>query len=161
MTYVYSPIPREFIIDHNTQIIGEEGAISISEFIDYSEISKVDEVYTIIAEGTRATYLVQNEYATQGVKGQIYQVNDSEIMIKDVLVYNSGTKKWTTLSLTNSYGQVNLLENSIIIKENQVVSKDELESGDKLRVMTTENLSSKLLLTSDRAVDGVIIFVEK
>lgn len=161
MAYIYSPIPREFIIDHNTRIIGEEGPVSLSEFIDYSEFSKVDEVYTIIAEGTKAKYLVQNEYATQGVKGQIYQVNGSEVMIKDVMVYNSNTKKWTSLSLTNNYGQINLLENSVIIKENKVVLMDELEDGDKLRVMTTDNLSLKLLLQSDRAIDGVILFVEK
>lgn len=161
MKWIYSPIPRIFNLTYNTKIIDENGLITLDKFIDYSESSKVDEVYTIIAEGTNANYIVKNPYAQEGVKGQIYELNDSDIMIKDAVVYSKANNKWTTLSLKNNYAQVNIFENSVIIKNNKVITSDELEIGDNIRVMTTEDLANKLLLTSERDVDGYIIFVEK
>lgn len=161
MEWVYSPIPRIFNLNYNTQIIGEEGPMTLEEFIDYSDTSVVDEVFTILAEGTNAEYIVKNPYAQEGVKGQIYELNDNNIMIKDAVVYSQEDNKWSTLSLKNNYAQVNLLENSLIIKNNEAITPDELEIGDEIRIMTTEDLLDKLLQTSERDVDGYIIFVEK
>lgn len=161
MNWIYSPIPRIYNLTRNTMIYDEEGIVAFDDFIDYSEISKVDEVYTIIAEGTNATTIVKNPYAQEGVKGQIYQIDDEALMIKDALVYASVDKKWSTLSLKNNYAQINLFDNSVIIKNNQVITKDQLVIGDKIRVMTTEDLTNKLLVQSERDVDGTIIFVEK
>lgn len=161
MKWVYSPIPRIFNIDHHTQIIGDNGPMTLDEFIDYSETSQVDEVFTILAEGTNANYIVKNPYAQEGVKGQIYELENDSLMIKDAVVYSKTNNKWSTLSLKNNYAEVNLLDNSLIIKNNKVIDADELEIGDQIRVMTTEDLSAKLLQTSERDVDGYIVFVEK
>ncbi|PKM52611.1 MAG: hypothetical protein CVV02_00300 [Firmicutes bacterium HGW-Firmicutes-7] len=158
--WIYSPIPRIYNITRNTQIYDEDGFVSFDDFIDYSDISKVDEVYTIIAEGTNASYVVKNPYATEGVKGQIYEVEDGSIMIKDALVYSSTTNKWSNLSLKNNYAEINTFINSVIIKNNKVIEVDDLKIGDNIKIMTTEDLSKKLLLTSERDVDGYIIFVE-
>lgn len=161
MKWVYSPIPRVYNLTKDTMIYDEEGIIPFEDFIDYSDISKVDEVYTIVAEGTDAKMIVKNPYAEEGVKGQIYKTDTDILMIKDALVYSSTDNKWTTLSLTNNYAQINLFANSVIIKNNQVITQDELVVGDKIRVMATENLADKLLLKSERDVDGYIIFVER
>ncbi|PKM94834.1 MAG: hypothetical protein CVU84_07875 [Firmicutes bacterium HGW-Firmicutes-1] len=158
--WIYSPIPRIYNLTSSTLIYDEDGIIPFDEFVDYSDISKADEVYTIIAEGTNASYLVKNPYATEGVKGQVYEVNESSIMIKDASVYSSATNKWTILSLSNNYAQMNTFTNSVIIKNNKVITKDELKLGDNIRIMTTEDLASKLLLNSKRDVDAYIIFVE-
>lgn len=161
MNWIYSPIPRVFTIDYSTIIINENGIVPLDEFIGYSDISKIDEVYSIIAEGTKAKYIVKNVYPEQGLIGNIYEINDDNLMINDALVYDSSTKVWSDLSYTNSYAQVDLLTNSIIIKNNKVITKDMLEIGDKIRVMTTEYLADKLKLTGERNVNGYIIFVEK
>ncbi len=161
MEWIYSPIPRIFEIDYNTRVITEEGVIGLGQFIDYSELSKVDEVYTIIAEGTKASYIVQNPYAKEGVKGEIYTSDNGKAMIKDVTVYSSEDKKWSLLSLTNSYAEILFEENTVILKNNKVISPSELEKGDVIRVMTTEDLAEKLMLTQDRTVSGAIVFVEK
>lgn len=161
MEWIYSPIPRIFTINHNTRIYDENGRIPFDEFIDYSENSKVDEVFTIIAEGTDAKLLIKNPYAREGVKGQIYEINNDNIMIKDALVYSSATKKWSNLSLSNSYAGIDIDASTVIIKNNNIISPEELKIGDKIRVMTTEDLANKLLLTSERNVGGVILFVEK
>lgn len=161
MEWIYSPIPRIFNINHNTFITDEEGIIPLNEFISYSELSKVDEVYTIIAEGTTAKYIVKNPYCKEGILGEIYDVSEENIMIKDTLVFSSEDASWTELSYTNSYAQVNLLNHSVIIKNNQVITKDQLEKGDNIKVLTTENLINKLKLEDKRDVNGYIIFVEK
>lgn len=162
MKWVYSPIPRVYNLNKETMIYDDKGTIiPFDEFLDYSEISKVDDVYTIIAEGTNAKVIVMNPYAEEGVKGQIYQVEQEKLMIKDALVYSSADNKWTILSLTNNYAEINVLANTVIIKNNEVITTDELVVGDKIRVMSTENLTNNLLLKSERDVDGYIIFVEK
>lgn len=160
MTWVYSPIPRIFNTTEDTLIFDEKGAVPYNEFIGYSEISKVDEVYTIIAEGLDAKVVIKNPYAQEGVKGQIYSNADSKIMIKDVLVYSNADSKWNPLSLSNSYAQVDWLKNTVIIKNNQVITLDQLEIGDTIRVMTQEKLVELLQTESKRDVDGIIIFVE-
>jgi hypothetical protein len=121
----------------------------------------VDEVYTIIADGTEATHLVKNPYATEGVVGEIYANADGKLSLKDVLVYDSATKLWEELSLTNSYAQVEMLNNTVIMKNNEVISQDDLEFGDQVRVLVTVDLSEQLKLEDNRLVTGYVIFVEE
>ena len=160
MEWIYSPIPRIFNISHETIIIDGNGLVDIDEFVSYSDLSKVDEVYTILADGTTAQYIVKNPYSQEGVKGQIVEVDEEDILLKDVVVYNSETKKWAELSYTNSYATMNLLENALIIKNNEVISKDQLEFGDQIRVLTTEDLALQVKESGTRDFDGYIIFVE-
>lgn len=161
MIWVYSPIKRQFTLSYDTIIVNEDGMIALDDFIDYSEISKVDEVYTIIAEGTKATHLIKNPYATEGVVGEIYEVGDTIIDIKDALVYDGDTKLWKELSIRNNYAQINTSIETVVIKNNKVITIDELEIGDQIRVMITVDLSEQLKLEGKRAVDGYIIFVEE
>lgn len=160
MQWIYSPIERVFTIDYRTLIKNEEETLGINDFLGYSELSKVDEVYTIIAEGTKATHIIKNPYPTEGVLGEVYSVEEEEIGIKDVLVYDGKTKEWKELSTVNSYGVVELLHESVIIKNNKVIGADELEIGEKIRIMTTENMIEQLKLQNDRNVPGYIILVE-
>ncbi|MCF8018689.1 MAG: S-layer homology domain-containing protein [Vallitaleaceae bacterium] len=161
MTWIYSPIQREFTLSYDTIIMDESGSIPLSDFIDYSELSKVDEVYTIIAEGTKATHLIKNPYATEGVVGEIYGINgDDTISIKDALVYDSATKLWTELSFKNNYATLEIVTESVIIKNNQVIDIEDLELGDRIRAMVTVDLSEQLKLTDNRQATGYILFVE-
>ncbi|MDA3845692.1 MAG: S-layer homology domain-containing protein [Vallitaleaceae bacterium] len=161
MAWLYSPIERVFTIDYDTVIIDENGPLDLADFISYSDISQVDAVYTIIADGDYASHIIMNPYAQEGVTGEIYDVANGQIMIKDVMVYASATGLWDDLSFTNSYAQVNLLDNSIIIKNNEVISVNQLEDGDQIRILTTEDLQEKLLLSDTRDVNGYIILVER
>jgi hypothetical protein len=161
MEWVYSAVPITFVIDEGTTIIDEDGTVALEDFIDYSDISVIDAVYTIVSEGTKATYIVENEYCEEGVYGEIYEVTeDTSIMIKDVLVYSSDDSSWNELSLKNSYAQINLLTNSIIIKNNAVIDETDLEVGDEIRIMTTDDLITNLADSDNREVSGYIIFVE-
>ena len=160
MKWIYSPIERTYVIDYNTLIIGEEGITGIDSFKDYGETSQVDDVYTIVSEGTKAKYLVKNPHCTEGISGKIYELGEDNIAVRDVLVYNTSLNKWQQLSLTNSYGTVTIPKNSIILKNNKRITSDELEIGDKIKVLTDENLADKLKLESSREVTGYIMLVE-
>lgn len=159
--WIYSPINRVFNIDNETKVVEEEEIVPISQFIDYSELSKVDEVYTIVAKGDYASHIIKNPYAKEAVSGELYSVDSAKIMIKDVLVYSSDNRNWTELSLTDSYAQIDLTANSVIIKNNEVIDYSQLEMGDKLKVMTTELLDEKLKLLDERNVPGYIVLVER
>lgn len=163
MIWIYSPIEREFTISYDTKIVDENGLVPVNEFIDYTENSKVDEVYTIIAEGTKATHLVKNPYATEGVVGEIYEVDiaNNTVKLKDALVYDSGTKLWEELSYRNNYADILAVTETIIIKNNEVIELSELEFGDKVRAMITVDLAEQVKIEGDRTATGYILFVEE
>ena len=160
MEWIYSPIEREFTMSYDTEIIDETGAVALSDFIDYSELSRVDEVYTILAEGDRATHLYASPYATEGVTGTIYNTDESILYIRDALVYDSEDRIWAPLSYTNNYAEITVDPTTAIIKNNEVVDIDDLAYGESIRVMTTEDLSEEVTVNSNRNVTGYIIFVE-
>lgn len=161
MSWIYSPIPRVFTTDYDTVIMDSSGIIPHTDFIDYTDKTKVNKVYTIISDGTKAKYIIENPYCKEGVKGEIYQVSSTDISIKDTIVYNTANQIWRDLSYTNSYAKINLKANSIIIKNNEVITADQLERGDKIRILTTEDLITKLASSGARDVDGYIILVER
>ncbi len=161
MNWIYSPIPRVFTTDYDTVIVDSNGIVSHEDFIDYTQKTKVNKVYTIISDGTKAKYIVENPYCKEGVKGEIYETGTGYINIKDTIVYNTTNNLWSDLSYTNSYAKINLKQNSIIIKNNEVITPDQLEQGDVIRVLTTENLITKLAVFTTRDVDGYIILVER
>lgn len=160
MTWIYSPIERTYIIDHDTYIVNENGYLSLDKFIDYGESSQFDQVYTIISEGTKAKYLIGHPYSTEGFRGTVYKTTDDSIEIKDVTVYNTSTNKWTTLSKTKNYAKALLATNSIILKNNKKININDLKLGDTIKVLTNINLSDKLKLNNSNEAKGYIILVE-
>lgn len=160
MEWIYSPVEREFTLSYDTVIIDNGGRQPLSEFIDYTDLSKVDEVYTIVADGTKATHLYKNTYATNGVIGTIYKTDDDKLYIRDAYVYDSNTKKWAALSLRNNYAEIAKQTETLYIKNNKVVDASELAYGDKIRVLVTENLTDEVKLRNNRTVKGYIVFVE-
>lgn len=160
MEWIYSPIERTFVLDYKTVIQDEEDLIGVDEFIGYSDISKIDEVYTIISDGITATYVSTMPYAIEGVMGEVYQVDSDGLHLKDTLVYDGDTKEWNELSLSNSYSYIEVLNQSIILKNNKVVDLEEIEIGDRLNIMTTIDLAEQLKLEDLRTVPGYIIRVE-
>ncbi len=161
MNWLYSPIQKQFTLDYNTVIKDDTGTIPKSEFLDYSDLTKYNKVYTVISKGTDAINLSEQPYCKDGVQGQIYDLGNGKIKIKDVVCYDKVNSLWLTLSHSYNDAEINIKPNSIIIKNNQVIGEDELEKGDKLRIMTDEYLIQKYVQHGLREVDGYLIMVEK
>ncbi|MFP4697185.1 MAG: S-layer homology domain-containing protein [Eubacteriales bacterium] len=160
MNWSYSPIERTYTIDHETIIKDEDGIIPLENFKDYEEYSQVDEVFTIISEGTKAKYLIKNPYSTEGFTGTIYEIEEDNFKIKDVEVYDVENKSWDVLSNESNYSSVIIEENSIVLKNNQASTLGELENGDRVRVLTTENLLENYNDNNLREAIGYIVLVE-
>lgn len=163
MNWIYSPIERSFEIDYKTVIKEGDETLDLSQFIDYSDSSKVDEVYTIIAEGVNATFISKMPYSKDGVIGDVVSVDltKNQVSLKDTLVYDQTTKQWNELSRPNSYSMMSIVNESVIIKNNKVIALEELAIGDHLRAMTTDDLAELLKLEDKREFTGYIIFVEE
>lgn len=158
--WIYSPIERSYTMDYRTQIREDGATIGLDQFKTYSEINKVDEVYTIIAQGTKATHVVKMPYVTESVLGEIYEINDDVLALNEISVYDTEDERWSMLSYTNNYGFIELDPDTIIIKNSQVIDVDQLQLGDRLRVMTDIDMRDALVDDNNRNARGYILIVE-
>ncbi len=181
--WVYSPVERTFLIDHNTMYIDENGISSMENFIEYTTNSAVSKVYNIVSDGTKATHVINSPYAKDAVRGEVVSVGASEnnggddnegddnngdnnggnnqntqtIVIKGSTYLKNKAYNWEDVSYTDSSVNITLPANSIIVKNNKVVGVSEIEKGDKIRVMT-DNLPEKV--DGGITVSGYIVLVE-
>lgn len=156
--WIYTPVQREFSIDHNTLFIDADGIADSSKFIGYTDATVVDKVYNIIADGSRAAYVVDSPYCTKGVKGTVYKLEAGTVYLKDAYYYNDDTGKWKVVSNRDATISVAILNETIIAKNNKIMTQAALETGDQIRVMTN---SLPDPVSSGTQVDGYIIIVEK
>ncbi len=157
--YKYSPIERKFRIDENTQVY-EDGLISLDEFLSYGKDTRKDKVYTIFADGDYAEYLIMDKYAREAVKGEVASLDGDKIEIVDTKVYTSKDKTLTPIDLNNTYAELKTDEKTMIVKNGKLVQVDELEVGDKLEVMTIDNLYKQFAETEKRDILAKIIIVK-
>lgn len=161
MVWTYSPIKRQFEMDYRTLIYAGGKYIPQAEFLSYSEISHTNKVYNIIADGTKAKYVLDQPYLQEGIKGVIYQIDKDSIKLKDIYVYQKSSKKWVPLSLTNNYGEATVHSTALFFRQNEVAERESLKVGEVIRVMTTEDLVRSLRESSDRSVEGYLFFIEQ
>lgn len=159
MKWSYTPIERIFNINYNTQFYNENGWAEPGTFIDYTENTAYDKVYTIIADGTNAAYVIENPYVRQGIRGTIYEVDGNTVKLKDTYIYNTEKNTWEFYSKENSALTVTIPNNYIIVGDNQVLGINALKSGQQIKVMTdvldVENL------TQETEITGYITYIEK
>ena len=164
--WFYTPIVREFTIDHDTVFLNEAGVMDHDAFIGYTASSVVDKVYNIIADGGRAAYVSDAPYAQKQVRGAVYGVTAGGAYIfdlKDTSYYNNDSGAWLPTGLKDTTSSVTVAPNTLIIKNNAVVSSSEIKPGDQIRVLTdTFNASDDLENPElSREITGYIIFAEK
>lgn len=160
MEWIYSPIKRVYQMNAKTIIKEDTGIVSINDFIGYGDNSKIDNVYTIIAEGPEAKVISKSPYSKEGVQGTVYKIQGTDLSLKGTLVYDGTKKSWQQLSTTDSSSVIETVNMSIIIKNNKIVTIDDIEIGDKLRVMTNVNLVDTLKKSNIRKATGYIVLVE-
>lgn len=155
--WYYHPTPRAFTIDNDTKFYDESGLIEggVNKFLGYGEESNIGNVYTIIANGGKATHIIEMPYTKQAVQGEIYEVGDNEIKIKDAYYYDETYKRWMEFSKKNVGGSITINANTVIIKDGEVIPARLLEKGDKISAMIEENFND-----TDGKANGYILIVE-
>jgi len=160
MKWIYTPVQREFIIDNDTVFINTDGVVDKDTFMDYTEDTVVNKVYNIIADGTRATHVIEAPYSAKAVKGVVYDKDAEEgtVSIKDSMFYTNDTGVWADVSNVNNGMTINTAGNCIVIKNNRADGTSILEAGDQIRVMTNSIPDS---IGGSMTINGYIIIVEK
>lgn len=151
----YSPVERKFTIDEQTIYITKDGIKNINEFIGYTENSSIDKAFTIVFDGDKATHIIDAPYPTKLVSGVVYETGES-VKLKDGK-YMKDDKTWDSISVKDPSMNIKTAPNTIVIKNNKVVSASSIQKNDKLKVMT-DKLSNKI--ASGMTVDAIIVFVE-
>ena len=126
-------------------------------FIEYTTNSAVTKVYNIVANGTKATHVINSPYAKDAVRGEVVSAADGSIVIKRASYYKDKASSWDDVSYEDSSVNVTVPPNSIIVKNNAAVGVSALEKGDQIRVMT-DSLPDRV--TGGMNVTGYIILVE-
>lgn len=160
MKWLYSPVQSGYSMNYETIIIDNNGIVPLDKFIDYTDNSRVDDVYTIFALANTAQYVVKQPYVKEGVRGEIYDISSAgNISLRDTYFYNQKTDSWRDFSAKNKGSVINTVASTVIIKNGEIVPISQLEMGDKIRVMSDKNLDA-VNKSGSNAVDGYIIYVE-
>ena len=161
--WMYHPIPRTFTIDHDTKFYDESGVVSngIEEFIGYGENSQLEEVYTAIVIGDYAKAVIKMPYTRNPIKGEVYEVSEGTIRIKDTYIYHEGLKRWEVKGRKDNTQEITINPNSAVMKNGQLVSPSSLVRGDKIRIMTDVDILGENQAEEIGAVEGYLIIVEE
>ncbi len=165
--WYYHPQPRTFTLDYTTQFFNEDGFVQngIEEFLGYGLNSTISEVYTVVASGDQALLVSDMPYTRQCLTGRVYKgEDDSLIYLKDVYEYSVDLNRWYQYSIVNEGLTVEPTSNSIIIRNGELISMNELQEGDRISVMMLEELDYFVELNGAAQqlvnVEGYIIIVE-
>ncbi len=156
----YTPVQREFAIDHNTLFVGGNGPTDMYKFIDYGDEAVKDKVYTIVVEGSRAVRVVEAPYPQyNSVRGTVYQNTGGSLSIKDAEFYTDKTGRWNIISNKNPILNVSTGVNSIIIRQNKLVTGNDVKVGDLINVMIAP--STTTTPKPGDTVSGTIVRVDR
>ncbi|ONI40338.1 hypothetical protein AN639_04815 [Candidatus Epulonipiscium fishelsonii] len=145
--WYYHPEPRTFTIDYATKFYNEDGFLEngLESFITYGiENNKLDDVFTILATGDKAIAISTMPYTKEVVKGEIYNVEEGTISLKDVYTYDSKLDKWTEYSKSNFGITATLDEMGFVIKEGKHVTWEDLEIGETINVLMQDSIDEIL-----------------
>ena len=187
----YTPIQREFAIDHDTLFFNSEGMTSINDFVDFGPDSAFFNVYNIVIDGSRAARVMDTPYPNQALRGIIHAIEGDTVHLRNVHFHDGNwarqdgwgtfSGRWLPLSVNapnpayglrdqpnSSVAEITVLPSSIIVDRDQLVGVNGLRVGDQIRVMTDyRTIRDDTLDRPDRrppngvTVDGYVILVER
>jgi len=137
-SWVFSPIQREFTIDTRTIFMPVGGDTNINNFLTYTEDSVFERVFTIVTDGARASYIIEQPFANRAVRGTIVgDINDGtgSFMLRDVMVQNPVTNQWNILSNINNTMTITIDNTTLIGRGNAIVPQRYLQAGDQVLIM--------------------------
>ena len=159
LSWNFTPIEREFTIDHNTLIMNADGSlVNLTDFIDFTPESVVNEVFNIVIDGSRAARILEAPYATQTLRGTIYGIEGNTIQIRNVHLRNPETGVWALTSNIDATATIELAGNAIIVDRDQLIPSTQLQIGQQIRIMTTPPLPDPAPALT---IPGYIVLVER
>ena len=124
------------------------------DFISYGDNSYVDKVVYILANNLDTVMISEAPFGNALVKGTIYDTSGgtgsssgATLKLRNAKSFDPNTNLWND----SNDMSIGTLSDTIVIKNNSIVTADDLKNGDSIRVIKTDNTPSGT---------GYIIFVE-
>jgi len=146
--WAYSNTPKTFNINYDTRILGNDGLMSHRDFTPYGEESFIGSVVYIVADGIDATVVSTAPFGIYNAIGDLYEINGgtvgeegtvitqpNELKLRNAMIFDTSQYLWTS----SNDMTVNLLNNTIILKNNKIIKPSDLRKGDRLRIVKSEN----------------------
>ncbi len=159
MIWNYVPADKKFSINYNTKIYDGTGLGKMDNFIDYTENSKIDKVYTVISKGGAALMLLDSPFTKEGAVGEIYAIDNGIILLKNVKQYNITGNSFGDISRTDKTIKVDIPSNAVIIKNSEIIKANSLKKGDQIRIITDQKPQD--VKQAGGTSKGYLVFVEK
>lgn len=155
--------PKTFNITFDTRILDDNGLTGQEDLTPYGEDSFIGKVVYIIADGVNANLISTAPYGSYNFKGEVYQLTGGtiglegsileepdEINVVNVKLYDEEKRIWVEPNIKEA--DISILDNSIIIKDGNIIKPSQLEKGDMIRFIKRDKSSEG---------DAYIIIVER
>ncbi|HHV98319.1 MAG TPA: S-layer homology domain-containing protein [Clostridiaceae bacterium] len=149
--WVYSNTAKTFNINYGTRILGNDGLISHRDFTPYGEESFIGSVVYIVADGIDAMVISTAPYGIYNAVGDLYEINGgtvgedgtvivqpNELKLRNAMIFDTSQYSWAS----SNDMTVNLLNNTIILKNNRMIKASDLKKGDRLRIVKSESTAT-------------------
>lgn len=146
-SWKYSNTPKTFNITLDTRVLDDAGVLNISDFKGYGSDSYLKRTVYVVADGINAVLISTAPYGIENIKGTVYSVSSNSISLRNTVIYDSATYMWKS----GGDAVINLLKNTVIIKNGSVINSSGIVKGDEVRVVKKDTAPNG---------DGYIIFVE-
>jgi len=144
--WLYTPVQRPFVIDNKSKLVFQDGIVPLDKLADYnsqtdpSVTTSIGKEYNIISyDGVRADWVVDSPGCPYSVRGTVYQTDAGAIYIKDA-EYLNPVSPWQWRKVNNGAKSATLVikipPNSLILKNNEVAGINNIETGNRITVMT-------------------------
>lgn len=151
--------PKTFKLSYDTRILGDDGAVSIRDFLTYGDNSYKDRSVYVVAKDAAPVLISTAPYGYVNIKGEVLSTDlaggtgagsggANQFTLFRAKRYNNTTGQWADCAdLT-----VSIPQNAIIIKDGNIASVSEIRKGRTVRILKSD---------SSLTEDGYIIFIER
>lgn len=161
--WAFTSVERVFDISPNTLFIDSSGFIDPENFIDFGDYSRIDDTFTVIYNGSVATHVIDAPFGNRHFRGVVVSSPNApfgEVVLRDAqyLEYtNIPIPSWRNVASQGTpVLTVDVVQNSIIVRGNEIVNASSLNPGDRVRVLA----NAQSLENSDTGTHAYIILVE-
>lgn len=147
--------PKTFSITFNTRMFRDEGIANVRDFAYDSDL--IGKPMYVVADETEALLISNAPYGAFNVRGEVIDVGSdltdsgeseqegesgqtaaTQIKLLNASIYNKNAGQWENKGIIT----LGVLTNTIIIKNGQLITPDDIEKGDFVRLLKKDNTSS-------------------
>jgi len=132
MTWETINKPKTIEMDYETRIIGDSGVFPIRDFSLLKDKTYKGKAIYVVVRDNKAELISTGSFGSYNMTGSVKSIDDSSVVLYNASQFDVSTEKWTEESDDVT---LNILENTIIIKNNSVVEAEDIGRNHKIRVI--------------------------